>query len=512
VRLIRPLFVVFPAGVLGLIAVAALIGGDDRSVWIALGLASVGVLIGVAATLIALRTFVGDFRSALDAVAAGRPVDPVTTERLGPLAPLEGALDHVVDTLKSAQEAATIDRLTRIASRPALLDRLLKEVDRATRYGRPLTIAFIDIDHFKAVNDSHGHDAGDIVLRGVAAVFRDNIRTADLVGRYGGEEFMLVLPETGVEEATAVTEKLRLLVLKQRFALGEALEIGVTVSIGIAGGQGESIRAAELIRDADAAMYSAKSLGRNQTFVFAEPSDDERIRRAPISAEGRARAIEVGDAARHAAEAVLAAVINPLPHYGGKPSPIIAAISVRMASALGLPQSEIERVRVAALLHDVGKVAVPAQILDKPGPLTTAEWQSVVQHPRIGQVIIDQVAAVQDAGKIILHHHERFAGHGYPYGLRGLDIPLGARIVAIADAYDAMIQDRPYKNRISHDAAIAELRSSAGRQFDPELVELFCDLYAAKPPTADPSLLIGAPHALDGTDRRSGPGRAANAS
>jgi hypothetical protein len=131
---------------------------------------------------------------------------------------------------------------------------------------------------------------------------------------------------------------------------------------------------------------------------------------------------------------------------------------------------------------------VPQEILDKPAALTSAEWRTVVQHPRIGQVILEQAAALKDAVPIILHHHERFAGHGYPFGLRANEIPLGARIVAIADAYDAMINDRPYKRAVSHEQAIAELRRHAGTQFDPELVELFCDLYANEAPTADPAV------------------------
>jgi response regulator RpfG family c-di-GMP phosphodiesterase len=160
-----------------------------------------------------------------------------------------------------------------------------------------------------------------------------------------------------------------------------------------------------------------------------------------------------------------------------------------MARQLELPDVEIDRIKVAALLHDVGKVAVPEAILDKPAPLTSAEWRSVVQHPRIGQVILEHAAALRDAVPIILHHHERFAGHGYPYGLRANEIPLGARIVAIADAYDAMTHDRPYKRAMSHDAAIIELQQHAGTQFDPELVALFCDLYTHRAPVPDPTIL-----------------------
>jgi hypothetical protein len=232
-------------------------------------------------------------------------------------------------------------------------------------------------------------------------------------------------------------------------------------------------------------MYSAKSLGRNQTYIFAEPDDDARVPRAPISAAGRARAVEIGRLAREAATAALASVLDPLPHYRGQPSALIASIVVSLARQLQLPDAEIDRLRVAALLHDVGKVAVPEEILEKPSALTSAEWRTVVQHPRIGQVILEQAAALKDAVPIILHHHERFAGHGYPYGLRANEIPLGARIVAIADAYDAMINDRPYKRAISHEQAVAELRRHAGTQFDPELVELFCDLYADRAPEPD---------------------------
>ena len=199
--------------------------------------------------------------------------------------------------------------------------------------------------------------------------------------------------------------------------------------------------------------------------------------------------MEIGRQARQAATAALASYINPLPHYRGQPSALIASIVVDIARQLELPEAEIDRIQLAALLHDVGKVAIPEEILEKPSALSTGEWRSVVQHPRIGQVILEQAAALKDAVPIILHHHERYAGHGYPYGLRANEIPLGARIVAIADAYDAMIHDRPYKRAMTHDQAIAELRRHAGTQFDPELVSLFCDLYAQHAPQPDPAVL-----------------------
>ena len=272
---------------------------------------------------------------------------------------LERSVNAVSAKLTETHNAATTDLLTQVSNRGTILSTLFTEVDRAVRHGRPLSVAFVDLDHFKAINDTHGHQVGDVVLRGVADLFQSSLRHSDVVGRYGGEEFMVVLPETGPEEAAQVAEKLRTLVQRQAFTVSPELTIEVTVSIGIAGGQGRTLRAESLVRDADKAMYSAKSLGRNQTYVFAEPNDDARVPSAPISAAGRARAHEVAAVARQAAEAALSDLIDPLPHYRGKPSVLIATIGVAIANDMGLPANEIERIRIAALLHDIGKIAVP---------------------------------------------------------------------------------------------------------------------------------------------------------
>ncbi|MDQ2965100.1 MAG: diguanylate cyclase [Chloroflexota bacterium] len=451
--------------------------------------AVVAGVIGVSLTSLLVFGFVrlrfARLTKAAERIAGGEVGVTVKLPKGGLEARLAAAINGISSAIAATQEAATVDKLTGVANRQSLLAALFNEVERSSRYNRPLSVAFVDIDHFKAVNDTHGHAVGDVVLRGVAQAIKANLRGTDIIGRYGGEEFMLLLAETDVEDGAMLTEKLRDLVQRLRFAVDGGTMLSVTISIGIAGGAGQQLRVDNLVRDADAAMYSAKSLGRNQTYIFAEPDDDARVPRAPISPAGRARAVEIGRAAREAATASLTAVISPLPHYRGQPSALIASIVSAMGYHLALADVDIERLRIAAILHDVGKVAVPIEILEKPGSLTSAEWRSVVQHPRIGQVILEQATALKDAVPIILHHHERFSGHGYPYGLRGNDIPLGARIVAIADAYDAMTHDRPYKLAMSHEQAIFELRRHAGTQFDPELVSLFCDLFASYAPQAD---------------------------
>jgi diguanylate cyclase (GGDEF)-like protein len=207
---------------------------------------------------------------------------------------LARALNTIASSLAEASDAASIDKLTGVPNRRSLVIELFNEVDRANRYERPLSVAFVDIDHFKAVNDTYGHAVGDVVLRGVAQAIQANLRGTDMVGRFGGEEFMLILTETNVEEGAVLTEKLRLIVSRLRFGVEENPALAVTITIGIAGGIGARLTSDALVRDADAAMYSAKSLGRNQTYIFAEPDEDARVPRAPISAQGRARAVEIG--------------------------------------------------------------------------------------------------------------------------------------------------------------------------------------------------------------------------
>jgi two-component system cell cycle response regulator len=438
-----------------------------------------GLLVGI----IVLELTVGRYRTSKLAHLADSLADDASTVR-GRIRlhdrRLQRAFEHLASRLSSVQAMATTDLLTGLLNRQTILALLETEIDRASRYQRPLSVIFVDIDHFKRVNDTFGHLAGDLVLNHVATLLRGSVRSVDHVGRYGGEEFILILPETDVDAAATSAEKLRRIVGSSELTLEDGNVLRVTLSAGVAGGIGTHLQLDPLIRDADAALFAAKGLGRDQVYVFRAVDDDVFIPRAPISPEARRHAVEVGRAAFGAASAHLTKVLETREPWTGAPSALIAEVAVALAWALGLPEGEVERIRTASLLHDLGKLAIPEEILHKPHELNQTEWGAVTEHPKIGQVILEQAGALRDAATVVLHHHEWYNGRGYPHGLAGTEIPIGARIVAIADAYDAMIRGRPYKDAIAHQDALRELQTHAGTQFDPELVSIFSRLYAGE--------------------------------
>ena len=456
-------------------------GGALGRPWV-LGAVFLAALAGMTTTALAAWGYIGWRLNRLAKVLESTLTDdtPVVVKEAG--IPAERRLARAFNAAAGAflqfEARATHDRLTGVANRETLLTVLLAEVERASRHYKPLSVAFIDIDRFKPINDTFGHNSGDAVLRQIADIIVDNIRPSDLFGRYGGEEFMLILPESLPSEAVEVVERLRSVVAQTPLQIPNGQAVTITISIGVAGGRGHELQVDALVDQADAAMYAAKGLGRNRTYMFRDLDDAAPVRRAPISPERRAAATALGQWASDTATEALASVLAPQPHHRGRPSDMIASLATGMALQLQLPPEEIDRVRIASLLHDLGKLAVPAEILDKPASLSNGEWQAIGEHPRIGQLILEQASSLRDAIPVVLHHHERFNGTGYPHGLSGQEIPLGARIVAVADAYHAMVHDRPYKEALTHIQALHELEANAGTQFDPDVVAIFCSLYA----------------------------------
>jgi diguanylate cyclase (GGDEF)-like protein len=405
-----------------------------------------------------------------ETIDAGHVPDPV----------LDEALHRLVSRISDVEAMASTDQLTRLLSRPACLSVLGVEIERSNRYERPLTVALIDIDRFKRINDTYGHAVGDEMLRHVAGLLRASFRNVDTLGRYGGEEFLLVMPETDLDGGVASAEHARRVVGRSPLTVETAnglIELQVTISVGVTGHMGErSLDIDGLLRQADGALYEAKEQGRDQVQVHRPFSEYSNLSKASIDARARNEAARIGRAAFEASNQHLLGALAERSGWAGGASDLIAHLSAELGRAIGLPDSDIERIRTASLLHDLGKLAIPDEILSKPGPLSAPEWRTIVEHPKIGQVVLEQAGAIRDAAAIVLHHHEWFDGRGYPHGLAGAEIPIGSRIVAIADAYEAMISDRPYSAAMTHQKAIDELIRQRGVQFDPDLVDTFISL------------------------------------
>ena len=357
---------------------------------------------------------------------------------------------------------ATTDPLTGLPNHRALVDAVDRELDRARRYERRCSLLFIDIDYFKALNDGCGHSAGDTVLRELGEVMLRSLRTIDTVGRWGGEEFVAVLPEVDSEAAMATAERLRATVADHIFAIASGIH--VTVSVGASSYPRDGEARGALLEAADRAMYTAKRMGRNQVFDAADPT-------VGALRDGEGSGSDADERATMGAVDALAMLVDTRDRGTGDHVTHVATLAERVALALGCTPKQARQTYFAAKLHDIGKVAVADAILRKPGRLTDEEWKLMRQHPAIGADVVSRIGRLASIAPIIRAHHERYDGDGYPEGLRGEEIPLEARIVGVADAFDAMISDRPYRRRMSLEQAREELRRCAGTQFDPDVVD-----------------------------------------
>jgi diguanylate cyclase (GGDEF)-like protein/putative nucleotidyltransferase with HDIG domain len=410
-------------------------------------------------------------------MAATRTTAPIGEET-------ENQLTRIADVVAIAVTAdqtrarlasqALTDALTGLPNHRAFHERLAIEVARSRRYGRPVSLAILDLDHFKRLNDAHGHPIGDAILVEVADRLTSCIRRDELIGRVGGEEFAWILPESDLDSAVEAIERARRKVSATPMPQG----ISISLSAGVCDLETAHGSAEELVQMADSALYWAKSHGRDQTFMFSPETVET------LSADERARRIQRDQsmaALRALARAVDAKDPGTLAH-----SERVADISCDLAARLGWSPADALRLRDAALLHDIGKVGIPDAILLKQGRLDPDEFEQIKRHTTLGaEIAVESLDHTQQDW--IRQHHERWDGTGYPYAMSGYDISEGARIIGVADAWDVMTTARSsYAQTRDPLDALAELERCAGTQFWPDAVRVMAQRVRETMPVSDP--------------------------
>jgi len=374
------------------------------------------------------------------------------------------------------RQAAITDGLTGLHNHDHLVTVVEAELKRAHRYGGRLSLIMIDLDFFKAINDTYGHLAGNETLVEVSRVLRENVRDVDVVGRFGGEEFAIVAPEATIEQAVAIAERVRHGIV-DTVSIDAIRDHAVTASFGVSTADDARVRSiTDLIDLADRALYAAKSEGRNCVrTAFEIAKDDEHIAIEGAEVEGLRKKVAILSVkAKEVYVQTVSSLLQALEEkdpFTARHSLNVSYYAEQIARTMGLAEPLCVSIRNAGLLHDVGKVGIPDRILTKPTQLTAVEEKVMRQVPAISVRIIDYLRILESEMHLIRHQSEYHDGSGYPDGLCGDQIPVGSRVLLVANAFDAMTTDRLYRSCRTIDDTLIELRECTGKQFDPKVVD-----------------------------------------
>lgn len=359
--------------------------------------------------------------------------------------------------IKQLTDLTNIDGLTNIYNHRYFQDKLKEKCNESMQTGNPLSLIMVDIDYFKAYNDIYGHQKGDTVLKQLAGLLTKIKRENDILCRYGGEEFVLILSNTNKEDAAKIGEDVRRSVDEFPFEGEELLLAGsVTVSVGVAEFNGKHDDPVGLINRTDTALYRAKFLHRNRVEQYVSVFDNaSRLDDKITSLKS------------------LINVIHSRDSYTYDHTERVAWYCQLYADYMKFSDNEKTKLTYSAYLHDLGKINVSKSTLISAGKLSEKEWEEMKRHPVDSAKIICNIEGLEEIVDIVLHHHERYDGKGYPDGIAGDDINLLARILAVADGFDAMTSERPYQPARTDEEAFAEIRRCKGTQYDPEVAENF---------------------------------------
>lgn len=366
---------------------------------------------------------------------------------------------------KSIEGLINTDSLTGLYHQKYFRDLFNGSMDFFESTERPVSLLLVDINNFRYYNELHGKGAGDEALKKVAAILKQCVRDRDVVSRYGGDEFAVILPDTTEEQAILAAERIRKTVNETWFYGEEKLPGGkLTVSIGISSFPDKAKTRAELIKGVDDALSRAKRVEMSRVETY-------HVILKELKADIDREHIDLINSLR-----TLISVINAKDNYTYSHTERVVGYCRKIATRLMLNERDARILEYGAHMHDIGKIEIPQYILNKKTPLTVCEWEILKNHPVKGAEIMKAVESLKDVVPLILYHHERYDGSGYPEGLAGDEIPLLARILTVADSYDAMTSKRPYKEAKTFYEAIEELRRCQNSQFDPVIANAFIEI------------------------------------
>lgn len=366
---------------------------------------------------------------------------------------------------KKLQRHAITDELTDVYNQRQFRILLDYEIENANRNDTSLGLIMMDIDNFSMYNDLYGHECGDQILKATSTILKSIVKQNGHVCRYGGDEFAIIFPSTDIETLEMFAHNIIHKFERVRSDyFSEKLSEKVTLSIGLSEYPNRSSSKSELISQADMALYHAKNLGRGRVHLYQDIISQIR------------KNLSTDNQQLIGAFKGLLSTISAKDKYTHAHSERVSSYAVMIGKAMNLSLNEITVLEYAGLLHDIGKIEIPKSLLNKNESLTEDEQLIIRQHPIYSENILEPLEDIENLMDYVRHHHEKFDGSGYPDGLAGEEISLGARILCVADSFDAMVSERPYCKRKTTEEALMELKKYSGTQFDPKIVDIFCSV------------------------------------